>query len=165
MKKRMIVIGILFIGAMNLFSQTSKGDIELVQQYFGTQKIAMLQEYMTFTPAQDSAFWPIYKKYEDERLAQMQQRIALIEDYAKNVKDITEDKATELVNKVIRLDIGFKELQKKYFTDMAKKIGAVKAAQWYQFETYISNVIYMAIAEQIPFLGDMSQKHAVKTKK
>ena len=100
-----------------------------------------------------------------ERLELMKQRIAMIDDYAKNVKDITEAKATELVNKAVAMDIKFKELQKRYFPEMSKKIGAVKAAQFYQFETYLSNVIYMAITEQIPFIGDLSQKHTEKSKK
>jgi len=127
--------------------------------------MSLLKEYMKLTPAQDSVFWPVYNKYENERLDLGKQRFALLDDYIKNVKDITEAKANEVVNKGVALDINFKNLQKRYFAEMAKKIGMVKAAQFYQFENYINNVININIQEQIPGIGDMEQKHAVMTKK
>jgi hypothetical protein len=48
---------------------------------------------------------------------------------------------------------------------MTKKIGPVKAAQFYQFENYINNVINLIIQENIPFVGQMEQKHAGKNGK
>jgi hypothetical protein len=164
MKKQILFIAVLVIGSMTLFAQ-SKGDIEIVQKYFGVEKAAMLKEYMAFTPQQDSAFWPIYNKYENERLALGNKRIALIDEYLKKIKDVPEAEATKMVDKAVALEIAFKNLQKKYFSEMSKKIGPVKAAQFYQFETYINNVINLSIQESIPFVGDMSQKHAGSAKK
>jgi len=165
MKKLILTLAILLIGSSWLFAQMSQGDIQLVQKYFGLEKMSLLKEYMKLTPAQDSVFWPVYNKYENERLDLGKQRFALLDDYIKNVKDITEAKANEVVNKGVALDINFKNLQKRYFAEMAKKIGMVKAAQFYQFENYINNVININIQEQIPGIGDMEQKHAVMTKK
>lgn len=38
---------------------------------------------------------------------------------------------------------------------MSKKIGPVKAAQFYQFENYLNNVINLSIQESIPFVGEL----------
>ena len=165
MKKLIVIFTLLLFVSVTLFAQVSRGDIQIVQKYFGVEKAALLKQYMAFTPKQDSAFWPVYNKYENERLALGSQRIALIDAYLKNVKDITEAQATEMVDKGVALEIKFKSLQKKYFSEMAKKIGPVKAAQFYQFENYINNVINLNIQENIPFVGDMEQKHSVMTKK
>jgi hypothetical protein len=165
MKKQIIALAILFIGALNLTAQTSQGDIQLVQQYFGTQKLALIKDYMKLTPHQDSAFWPIYTKYENERQSLGKQRIAMVEAYVKSVQDISEAKATEMVNKGVALEISFKNLQKRYFTEMTKKIGSVKAAQFYQLENYLNNIINLSIQEEIPFVGDLEQKHSQVTKK
>jgi len=165
MKKQIFFLSILLFGSVTLFAQVSQGDVQIVQKYFGVEKATLLKQYMSFTPKQDSAFWPVYNKYESERQALGAQRLALIDAYLKNVKDITEPQATEMVNKGVDLEIKFKNLQKKYFTELTKKIGSVKAAQFYQFENYINNVINLTIQENIPFVGDMEQKHAVMTKK
>ncbi|MCX6246006.1 MAG: hypothetical protein NTU98_15035 [Bacteroidetes bacterium] len=165
MKKQIFALAILLISSVALFSQTSQGDIQIIQKYFGVQKATLLKEYMMFTPHQDSAFWPVYNKYENERLALGSQRVAMIDEYMKAIENITEAKATEMVDKGVALEIKFKNLQKKYFTEMAKKIGPVKAAQFYQFENYINNVINLTIQESIPFVGELEQKHAGTTKK
>jgi len=165
MKKQFLFLAILFFGAVNLFAQASQGDIQMVQKYFGAEKVALVKQYMALTPKQDSAFWPVYTKYEAERQALGAERIGLIDAYLKKIKDITEADATTMVDKGVALEIKFKNLQKRYFTEMAKKIGPVKAAQFYQFENYINNVINLNIQENIPFVGEMEQKHAVMTKK
>lgn len=88
-----------------------------------------------------------------------------IDEYLKNVKDVTDEEATNLVNKVNTMDMSFKKLQKKYFSQLSKKIGAVKASQFYQLESYLNNVFNLMVQQNIPFVGDMEQKHANMMKK
>jgi hypothetical protein len=165
MKKTILLIVVIFFSATALFAQKSQGDIQIIQKYFGVEKAALIKEYMNMTPHQDSAFWPVYNKYESERLALGSQRFALIDEYMKNVQNITEIKATELVDRRAALETKFNAVQKKYFSEMSKKIGPVKAAQFYQIETYINNIINLSIQENIPFIGELEQKHAVKSHK
>jgi len=83
----------------------------------------------------------------------------------KKIQNINEAEATGLVDKGITLEIKFKNLQKKYHTELAKKIGPVKAAQFYQLENYINNIINLMIQENIPFVGELEQKHDAMPKK
>ena len=165
MKKQLIFIAIMVFSAITLSAQVSKGDVELFQKYFGAEKAVMLKEYMQLSPAQDSAFWPIYNKYENQRLALGKQRVELIDTYLKNIEGISEIDAGKLVDKGVSLEIAFKNLQKRYFHEMSKKIGPVKAAQFYQFENYLNNVINLSIQESIPFVGDLEQRHDALEKK
>lgn len=160
-----IVLFFLLTGSLNLFSQISQGDITIAQQIYGIEKAALVQEYMAFTPHQDSVFWPIYENYERERQEICKQRISLVEEYLNNIEDITADKATELVSKSTKLEISFKKLQKKYNKQISKKIGSVKASQFYQFENYLNNVINITIQENIPFVGSLHQKYSEKNSK
>ena len=160
MKKQTLLITLLLTGAINLFAQVSQGDIQLMQQYFGTEKTALIKETMKLTPAQDSVFWPVYTKYENERQQLGKERIQLVQQYLKNIENVTEDKATMMVNSGVALEIKFKNLQKKYFAELTKKVGAVKAAQFYQLENYLNNVVNLSIQEEIPFVGDLEQKHS-----
>lgn len=163
MKK--IIVLIFMMGSLNLFAQLSKGDVELFQKYFGVEKAAMVKEYMGLTPAQDSAFWPLYNKYEAARLELANQRIGLIDEYLKSVKELNGENATALVKKTNNLEISFKKNQGKYFGQFSKKIGAVKAAQFYQFENYLHNLTNMLVQENIPFVGEIQQKYGSKATK
>ena len=112
MKKQLIFIAIMVFSVITLSAQVSKGDVELFQKYFGAEKAVMLKEYMQLSPAQDSAFWPIYNKYENQRLSLGKQRVELIEMYLNKIEGISEIDAGKLVDKGVSLEIAFKNLQK-----------------------------------------------------
>jgi hypothetical protein len=162
MKKFTLLFGAIMLLSAGIFAQTSEGDIQMVQKYFGVEKMALVRDYMKLTPKQDSLFWKDYNAYETERMAMGKRRIQLTDDYMKAVENTTEAKATELVDRSVANEIGFKNLQKKYFTKMTKTIGPVKAAQFYQLENYLNNIINLMIQENIPFIGEMEQKHDKK---
>lgn len=60
-----------------------------------------------------------------------------------------------MVKEEATITLAFKKLQKTYYKKMSKSIGEVKAAQFYQFENYLNNVINLAIQENIPFVGEL----------
>jgi hypothetical protein len=159
MKKVAVLISLFSFLFVFSYAQMSEGDMQVIQKYFGTEKMALVKDYMKLTPKQDSVFWKDYNAYETERQLIMKNRFKLIDDYMKGAQNMTESTATDLVNKAAGTDIEFKQLQKTYFKKMAKTIGPVKAAQFYQFETYLNNVISLTVQEKIPFIGELEQKH------
>lgn len=165
MRKQSILLMILSLMSVGVFAQVSKGDVQIMQDYFGAEKTILVKEYMALSPQQDSIFWPIYHDYEQQRLELGKQRISLIEEYVKNVENVTDEEAVKLVNESIALEMSFKKLQKKYFKSFKKKIGSVKAAQFHQFENYLNNVINISIQQSIPFVGELEQKHSALPKK
>ena len=162
MKRIMLIASTIILLSVTGFSQVLEGDIKLVQQYFGTEKMALVREYMKLTPGQDSVFWGDYNTYETARQELGKRRILLIDEYAKNLVNMSDAKATELVNEANALDVEFKKLQKTYYKKMTKTIGAVKAAQFYQLESYLNNVINLGIANNIPFIGELEILHEKK---
>jgi len=158
MKKVVLLIAVFLSLSALTFAQMQQGDIQLFQKYFGTEKMALVKEYMKLTPAQDSVFWSDYNAYETARLEIGQRRIQLVDKYLKTIEGLTEVKAVEMINEANAIDVDFKALQKKYFKKMTKTIGAVKAGQFYQFEGYLNNVINLMIQENIPFVGELEKK-------
>jgi hypothetical protein len=159
MKRTLITLFVAMIASMTAMAQVQEGDIQIIQQYFGLDKMALVKEYMKFTPKQDSAFWPIYNAYETERRAIGKERIKLVDEYMKAINNLNDASATSLVDRSNANEINFKKLQKKYFAQMSKAIGPVKAGQFYQFENYLNNIINLTIQENIPFVGELEQRH------
>lgn len=155
MKKNSLSLVIVMSLSMITFAQVKQGDIELFQKYFGTEKMVLVKDYMDLTPAQDSVFWDDYNAYETERQELGKRKIQLIDKYLKAIEGLSETNAVEMVNEVNAIDVEYKALQKKYFKKMSKTIGTVKAAQFYQFESYLNNVINLMIQENIPFVGEL----------
>ncbi len=157
MRKITLLFSALMCLSIFSFSQVQDGDIKLLQQYYGTEKMAVVKDYMALTPAQDSVFWNDYNAYETERLELGKRRIMLIDKYARDIMSLNDDNATDMIKEANAIDVTFKKLQMTYFKKMSKKIGVVKAAQFYQFESYINNAINMSIQENIPFVGELQK--------
>lgn len=155
MKKITFFLSLMMLFSVYTFSQIQEGDIKYFQDVFGTEKTALVKEYMKLTPAQDSLFWKDYNTYEAARLELGKRRIKLVETYANSIMSLSAEKATEMVNEEAAISMEFKKLQKTYYKKMTKTIGEVKAAQFYQFENYLNNVINLAIQENIPFVGEL----------
>ena len=162
MKKASLLFSAFMLFSVFTFAQVKEGDIQLVQQYFGAEKTLLVKEYMNLTPAQDSLFWKDYNAYETARQELGKRRIQLVDKYAKSITSLDATKADEMINEANAIDISFKKLQKQYYKKMSKTIGEVKAAQFYQLEGYLNNVINLSIQESIPFVGELEQMHNKK---
>ena len=60
---------------------------ELLRSDLRAQKIAIITEVMEFTEAEDAKFWPVYREYETELAKINDDRIALIKEYAAQLRD------------------------------------------------------------------------------
>ena len=162
MKKATLLFSAFMLFSVFTFAQVKEGDIQLVQQYFGAEKTLLVKEYMDLTAAQDSLFWKDYNAYETARQELGKRRIQLVDKYAKSITSLDATKADEMINEANAIDISFKKLQKQYYKKMSKTIGEIKAAQFYQLEGYLNNVINLSIQESIPFVGELEQMHNKK---
>jgi len=151
--KRSLTIGLLLVLALALKAQT-QDDINFFQSIWGMEKRAIVEAYMGFSEADAAVFWPEYEAYELSRKDLGQERIEILEDYAKNYATLSDEKAHELVNGTVANNMGHQKLLKKTFKKMSKSVGAVSAAKFVQLENYFITMIQMTISENIPFVID-----------
>ncbi len=163
MKKKMMTHFVsamifLFAGLFVSAQDMTMDDVKLVQQAFGRDKKVLLGEYLKMDSVQSAKFWPIYDAYEEERRKLGRDRIMVIDDYAKNYDKLTNEKADELVKKIMNNDEAFVKLQKKYYEHVKKATTPLVGAQFMQFEHYIQTSIRSEIQEAIPFIGEIKKQ-------
>ena len=59
---------------------------ELLRSDLRAQKVAIITEVMLFTETEDAAFWPVYREYEADLAKINDDRIALITEYASELR-------------------------------------------------------------------------------
>jgi len=133
----------------------SSDDINLVQSLWGMEKKAIVEEYMDLSAEEESLFWTEYDVYETSRKELGKERIAIINAYVENFESLSDEKATELMNKAIANNIAIQKLAKKTFKKLSKSISPVKAAQFIQLENYFIISIQMYLQENLPFIGEL----------
>ena len=155
--KKIPIICFVFLSSLGIKAQTSD-EISMIQSLWGMEKRDIVEDYMNLSPPEEAAFWAEYDNYEAARKDLGKQRILIISDYVDNFGSLTNEKATELINKAIENNIGIQKLFQKTFKSMSKVVSPVKAAQFIQLENYFMISIQMDIQEDLPFIGELEDK-------
>lgn len=126
--------------------------VELLRADVNSKKTAILTQTMAFNDEQAAKFWPIYREYDLELQKLNDQKLAGIQDYAKNFDSMTDEKADELAKLALQLEDKRNDLKKKYYEKMREQLGGILAARFLQVENQMLMVIDLQIAASLPIV-------------
>ena len=127
MKKLFVVLALLLV-AKTAYAQEQYA--ELLMSDLKTQKVAVITEAMGLEEGQSDPFWAIYRDYDYELTAIVDQRIALIKDYASSFSSMTDDKAAELAKTSFMVESDRAKLRQKHYKKFAKEVSPLVGARW-----------------------------------
>jgi hypothetical protein len=130
---------------LNAYSELLRSDVR-------THKVALITEMMQFTDAEDKAFWPVYREYEYALSRLNDDRLALIEDYARSYTTLTPSVATDLVTRALDLEARRTALKQTYFAKLTTALPPLTAAKVMQVEQQILLLVDLQIAASLPVL-------------
>jgi hypothetical protein len=105
---------------------------------------------MGFTSDEAAKFWPLYKKYEEQRKSIGDEKIALIKDYAANYQSLTDEKAKELLGRLMSVEDKATGAKRQFVQDLQKVLSPKTVARYYQVENRIDLLVNLSLASQIP---------------
>ncbi|HEY2647093.1 MAG TPA: hypothetical protein VGI34_08965 [Candidatus Acidoferrales bacterium] len=126
--------------------------VELLRVDVRTKKTAIFTEIMQFNEEQAAKFWPIYNEYDSELQDLSDQKLAGIQEYAKNFGKMTDEKADELALLTLKLENKRNDLKKVYYEKVRQQLGGIIAARFLQIENQLLMVIDLQIAASLPIL-------------
>jgi hypothetical protein len=131
---------------------------ELLRSDIRTQKVAIITQVMGFTEAEEKAFWPIYRQYDAEMAKLGDERVALIEEYARNYDKMTDEIADKLATKALDLEARRQALKGKCFEQVKKALSPRTAMRFLQVEHQLQLLIDLQIASSLPIASSTSDK-------
>jgi hypothetical protein len=126
--------------------------VELLRADLRAQKVAVITEMMRFTDAEEAAFWPVYREYEGAVARLNEERLRLIDAYARTFFTITTAAANEMAMKSLDLEARRTALKQKYYGRLRAVLSPVTAARALQIENQIQAVIDLQVAAALPVL-------------
>ena len=126
--------------------------VELLRVDVRTKKAAIFTEIMQFNDQQAAKFWPIYHEYDDELQKLTDQKLAGIQEYAKNFGNMTDQKADELAMLALELENKRNDLKKTYYEKIREQLGGIIAARFLQIENQLLMIIDLQIAASLPIV-------------
>ena len=103
--------------------------------------------------ANSDSFWELYDEYEMERKDLGKQRISLLEKYANNYENLSNEDIDSLIKSSMDLSEKTDKLINKYYKKIRNDVGSVPAAQFYQIEHYLLSEIRAAIMGEMEMLN------------
>ena len=110
---------------------------ELLRADVRAEKVAIFTELMQFTETEDKAFWPIYREYDVELSKVNDERVGMIDEYAKNYTQVTDALADKLALKALELETRRTGVKQKYDERMKSALSAKTAARFLQIENQL----------------------------
>ena len=107
---------------------------------------------MQFNELQAAKFGPIYNAYGIELQKRNDQKLAGIQEYAKNFGSMTDEKADELAMLALELENKRNDLKKTYYEKVREQLGGIVAARFLQIENQLLMVIDLQIAASLPIV-------------
>jgi hypothetical protein len=124
--------------------------MELLRADLRTQKVAIVTEVMQFSEDEDAKFWPIYREYDVELNRINDDRIRLIESYAKAYGTLTDATADDIASRALDLESRRTALKQKYYARLKGAISPKTAARFLQVENQIQLLLDLQIAASLP---------------
>lgn len=142
----------LLLLSISAFSQTSNDYLELARDVLKTEKKAAIAEVMQLTESESQPFWDLYNEYQAKLYLVQNKRIAIIQDFAENLENLSDEKADELWTGFNAFEQQALKLKKGYYKKFKKILPAGKAARFFQAENKIETMIDAQLALEIPLI-------------
>jgi hypothetical protein len=112
--------------------------------------VAIFTELMEFTEDEDKAFWPVYREYDTELGKINDDRVSLIEEYARNYPALSDAVADKLATAALELEGRRTQLKTKYYHRFKSVLSPKTAARFLQVENQLLLLIDLQIASSLP---------------
>jgi hypothetical protein len=127
-------------------------DIQLLRSDIQADKNTIIAHTMQFTDAESTAFWPVYRDYARDQQAIGDKRLQLIKDYAHSYDSMDDNKAKDLVQRMINIEDETLNLREDYWPKFMKALGARRAARFYQVDNRLTLMVNLQIAANVPLV-------------
>ena len=149
-----ILVVIVMSLAMSTTAQKDElaENMEILREALRANKKLVIANNMNLMPSEAEKFWPVYEDYQKELGKIANQKLDLIEKYAKNYQTMTDELAIELLDKYMSIEAQRLALQSVFVPKFKKVLPPIKVTRYFQCENKIAAIINYDLAAQIPLI-------------
>jgi hypothetical protein len=130
--------------------EAEEASIEILRETLRSNKKALVDVNLALTDEEARSFWPVYDRYQKDLNAVQGRLLRVIEDYAANFGTLTDEKASNLVDKYLAVERDRAELRRAYLEPISEVLPGRKVMRFYQIENKIEAVLRYELAATIP---------------
>jgi hypothetical protein len=140
----------LFLLPVHTMAADEDDTQELAREAIQANKKLVVAANMNLNTNEKEGFWAVYEDYQKDLGKILERTVALIEDFAVNFEDLSEKKATDLLNSYLKIEADTVKLKKSYLSKFQKVLPPQKVVRYYQIENKIEAIIDYDLVDKIP---------------
>src|SRR6516164_5338103 len=121
--------------------ESEKTSVDVLLNAIRANRKALVAVNLKMTDDEAAKFWPIYDSYQKEMNALGDRLVALLGDYGKNFKDMTDDKAMKILDDYLNIEAERVKVRRSYVEQFAKALQGRKVGRFYRSENKMDAVI------------------------
>jgi hypothetical protein len=131
---------------------SEESTLSLLRAQLRMDKRAFVKDAMPLNDDEAKKFWTIYNQYEADMMKVNDRKLQVIQDYADNYDDVSEDKAAELVQDMFDVRDSRSKVVKTYYQKVAKALSNKLAMRFVQIESIWIAASDLKISSAIPLI-------------
>ena len=137
-------------------AKPAAADLHVLLDTIRANRKALVTVNLRLTEEEAAKFWPLYDRYQQEINAVGDRLAAIIADYTANFRDLSNDKALQLVEDYLAAEADRVQIRRSYISQFAKILPGRTVARFYQIENKMDAVIRYDLASTIPVVDETS---------
>jgi hypothetical protein len=134
----------------------TEATLEVLLNTIRANRKALVAVNLGLSDDEAATFWPVYDRYQKEITAIGDHLVAVIQDYTANFRDLSNDKATQLVEDYLAVEADRVRVRRAYVNEFAKSLPGRKIARLSQIENKVDAVLRYDLAATIPVVEESS---------
>jgi hypothetical protein len=135
----------------------SDQDLNLLRKDLRAKRKQLIAANLKLTDTEATKFWPVYDQYVTELIAINDKKFGIIQDYADNWGQMTNDQSLLFSRQWLDMDIQTAQLRQKYVPIVAKVLDGKKTATFFQLDRRITMMMELQVASQMPLVQEQDQ--------
>jgi hypothetical protein len=115
---------------------------------------ALIAVNLDLSDEEAAKFWPIYDRYQAAINVVGDRMAALVEDYIAHFRDLSNDKALQLVGDYLNAEADRLKVRRDYLAEFSKVLPGRTVARFYQIENKMDAVLRYDLASTIPVVEE-----------
>jgi hypothetical protein len=111
---------------------------------------------LALTDEEAAKFWPLYDRYQKDISAVGDRQAALVEDYIRHFRDLSNEKAMQLIGDYLVTEADRLQVRRAYLGEFATILPGRKVPRFYQIENKMDAVLRYDLAGTIPVVEPAS---------
>lgn len=137
-------------------ASAAEADLNLMLSSIRANRRALIAVNLNLPADEAAKFWPLYDRYQTEMNGFGDRLAALLADYSSHYRDLSNDKALQLMKDYLAIEADRAEARRIYFDEFAKALPGRTVARFFQIDNKMDAVLRYDLAAAIPVVDEAS---------